>query len=67
MVIVGPNFLGYFNPKNNIYATFSTSFTHGMPKIGNVGMVSQQEPRLHCFVLGREKGIDFIGSRPATK
>ena len=60
MRIVGPNCLGYFNPKNNIYATFSTSFTHGMPKIGNVGMVSQSGAfGSHCFVLGREKGIGF--------
>ena len=60
MRIVGPNCLGYFNPKNHIYATFSTSFTHGMPKIGNVGMVSQSGAfGSHCFVLGREKGIGF--------
>jgi acyl-CoA synthetase (NDP forming) len=60
MRIVGPNCLGYFNPKNHIYATFSTSFTHGMPKVGNVGMVSQSGAfGSHCFVLGREKGIGF--------
>ena len=60
MRIVGPNCLGYFNPKNGVYGTFSTSFTHGMPKVGNVGMVSQSGAfGSHCFVLAREKGIGF--------
>lgn len=60
MRILGPNCLGYFNPKNHVYGTFSTSFTHGKPKQGNVGMVSQSGAfGSHCFVLGREKGIGF--------
>ena len=60
MRIVGPNCLGYFNPKNGCYGTFSTSFTHGLPKTGNVGMVSQSGAfGAHCFVLGREKGLGF--------
>jgi len=60
MRIVGPNCLGYFNPKNGVYGTFSTSFSHGLPKTGNVGMVSQSGAfGSHCFVLGREKGLGF--------
>ena len=60
MRIVGPNCLGYFNPKNGCYGTFTTSFTHGLPKVGNVGMVSQSGAfGAHCFVLGREKGLGF--------
>ena len=60
MRILGPNCLGYFNPKNGVYGTFSTSFSHGLPKSGNVGMVSQSGAfGSHCFVLGREKGLGF--------
>ncbi len=58
--ILGPNCLGYFNPRNGCYCTFSTSFAHGLPKVGNVGMVSQSGAfGAHCFVLGREKGLGF--------
>ncbi len=60
MRIVGPNCLGYFNPKNAVYGTFTTSILHGMPKQGNVGMVSQSGAfGSHCFVLGRERGLGF--------
>ena len=60
MRIIGPNCLGYFNPRNSVYASFSTSFSHGMPRQGNVGMVSQSGAfGSHCFVLGREKGMGF--------
>ena len=60
MRIVGPNCLGYFNPKNACYGTFTTSFAHGLPKVGSVGMVSQSGAfGAHCFVLGREKGLGF--------
>jgi len=60
MRIVGPNCLGYFNPKNGCYGTFSTAIAHGLPKVGHVGMVSQSGAfGAHCFVLGREKGLGF--------
>jgi acetate---CoA ligase (ADP-forming) len=60
MRIMGPNCLGYFNAKARYYATFSTSVTHGEPKPGNVGMVSQSGAfGSHCFVLGRERGLGF--------
>jgi len=60
MRIFGPNCLGCFNPKNGVYATFTTSIDHGLPKKGNVGMVSQSGAfGSHCFVLGREKGLGF--------
>jgi acyl-CoA synthetase (NDP forming) len=60
MRIMGPNCLGYFNARARYYATFSTSVTHGEPKPGNVGMVSQSGAfGSHCFVLGRERGLGF--------
>ncbi len=60
MRILGPNCLGYFNPGNGVYGTFSTSLTHGLPRKGNVGMVSQSGAfGSHCFVLGRNKGLGF--------
>ncbi|MBL23140.1 MAG: acyl-CoA synthetase [Rhodospirillaceae bacterium] len=60
MRIMGPNCLGYFNARARYYATFSTSVTHGEPKLGNVGMVSQSGAfGSHCFVLGRERGLGF--------
>ncbi len=60
MRILGPNCLGYFNARNHVYATFSTSLTHGLPKIGNVGLVSQSGAfGSHCFVLGRERGLGY--------
>jgi acyl-CoA synthetase (NDP forming) len=60
MRIMGPNCLGYFNARARYYATFSTSITHGEPKPGAVGMVSQSGAfGSHCFVLGRERGLGF--------
>ena len=60
MRILGPNCLGYFNARNHVYATFSTSLSHGLPVVGNVGLVSQSGAfGSHCFVLGRERGIGF--------
>lgn len=60
MRILGPNCLGYFNTRNKLYATFTTSITHGEPKLGNVGLVSQSGAfGSHCFVLGRERGLGF--------
>jgi len=60
MRILGPNCLGYFNARNKLYATFTTSITHGEPKVGNVGLVSQSGAfGSHCFVLGRERGLGF--------
>jgi len=60
MRILGPNCLGYFNPHNHLYATFSTAIDHGLPKVGNVGLVSQSGAfGSHCFVLGRERGLGF--------
>lgn len=60
MRIMGPNCLGYFNARARYYATFSTSVTHGEPRPGNVGMVSQSGAfGSHCFVLGRERGLGF--------
>ena len=60
MRILGPNCLGYFNARARYYPTFSTSITHGEPKLGTVGMVSQSGAfGSHCFVLGRERGLGF--------
>lgn len=60
MRILGPNCLGYFNARNHVYATFSTSIGHGLPKVGNVGLVSQSGAfGSHCFVLGRERGLGY--------
>lgn len=60
MRVLGPNCLGYFNARAHYYPTFSTSITHGEPKLGNVGMVSQSGAfGSHCFVLGRERGLGF--------
>jgi acyl-CoA synthetase (NDP forming) len=60
MRILGPNCLGYFNARNHVYATFSTSISHGLPKVGNVGLVSQSGAfGSHCFVLGRERGLGY--------
>jgi acyl-CoA synthetase (NDP forming) len=60
MRILGPNCLGHFNTRNKLYATFTTSITHGEPKVGSVGLVSQSGAfGSHCFVLGRERGLGF--------
>jgi acyl-CoA synthetase (NDP forming) len=62
MRILGPNCLGYFNARTNLYATFSTSITHGRPRVGNVALISQSGAfGSHCFVLGRERGLGFSG------
>ena len=60
MRILGPNCLGHFNTRNKLYATFTTSITHGEPQVGSVGLVSQSGAfGSHCFVLGRERGLGF--------
>ncbi len=62
MRILGPNCLGHFNTRNKLYATFTTSITHGEPKAGNVALLSQSGAfGSHCFVLGRERGLGFSG------
>ena len=62
MRILGPNCLGHFNTRNKLYATFTTSITHGEPKVGNVALISQSGAfGSHCFVLGRERGLGFSG------
>jgi len=62
MRILGPNCLGHFNTRNKLYATFTTSITHGEPKPGNVALLSQSGAfGSHCFVLGRERGLGFSG------
>ncbi|MGD8810912.1 MAG: acetate--CoA ligase family protein, partial [Gammaproteobacteria bacterium] len=62
MRILGPNCLGHFNTRNKLYATFTTSITHGEPKVGNVALLSQSGAfGSHCFVLGRERGLGFSG------
>jgi acetate---CoA ligase (ADP-forming) len=58
--IVGPNCMGVFDPARHMYATFSTSFDHGFPQPGSLGIASQSGAfGAHCFVTARERGLGF--------
>ncbi len=58
MRVIGPNCMGVFDPARSLYATFTTSFDHGLPQVGRLGIVSQSGAfGAHCFVTARERGL----------
>jgi acyl-CoA synthetase (NDP forming) len=58
MRVVGPNCMGAFNVRTSMFCTFSSSFDHGMPQPGRIGIVSQSGAfGAHCFVGTRERGL----------
>jgi acyl-CoA synthetase (NDP forming) len=60
MRVLGPNCLGFFNVRRKTYATFSTVFSHGWPKPGGLGIVSQSGAiGVHLFSLARDRGLGF--------
>jgi len=59
--IIGPNGLGVLSPINNLNASFS----HLMPKKGNIGMISQSGAMLTSIIdwsCGREIGFSHLVS-----
>lgn len=57
MRLIGPNCGGFFNVRENMYAIFTQTFQHGMPKPGNIAIVMQSGAMAtHCFVMLRERG-----------
>ena len=60
MRVLGPNCLGFFNAHADTYVTFSTVFSHGWPKRGGIGLVSQSGAiGVHLFSLARDRGLGF--------
>jgi acetate---CoA ligase (ADP-forming) len=60
MRILGPNSLGFFNPADQVYATFSTVFAHGWAVPGNIGIVSQSGAiGVRLFSMARDRGLGF--------
>ncbi|HEX7926841.1 MAG TPA: CoA-binding protein, partial [bacterium] len=56
--VVGPNCMGTMNVQGRMFATFSQSFEHGLPPVGNIGIISQSGAfGAHCFVSARERGL----------
>ncbi|MBU8918527.1 acetate--CoA ligase family protein [Bacillus sp. FJAT-29953] len=58
--ILGPNTLGMFNLKSEVFATFSTILEKQTPLKGNIGFVSQSGAfGSHVFTLARQNFIGF--------
>ena len=56
--LVGPNCMGMLNTHSFAVGTFSSSFEHGWPKVGNISIISQSGAvGGHTMVLARERGL----------
>ena len=60
--LVGPNCMGMLNTHSHAIGTFSSSFEHGWPKVGNISVISQSGAvGGHTMVLARERGLGIHG------
>lgn len=60
--LVGPNCMGMLNTHSFAIGTFSSSFEHGWPKVGNISIISQSGAvGGHTMVLARERGLGIRG------
>ena len=60
--LVGPNCMGMLNTHSFAVGTFSSSFEHGWPKVGNISIISQSGAvGGHTMVLARERGLGIRG------
>lgn len=58
MRILGPNCLGLFNANVGWYASFTTAFESGWPRLGRIGVVSQSGAfGSHLVCLARDRGM----------
>jgi acyl-CoA synthetase (NDP forming) len=56
--VLGPNCLGFMNPREKVYATFSPAPLAGTAPAGPVGLVSQSGAfGIYAYVMARERGL----------
>ena len=56
--LMGPNCLGFMNPRHNVYATFSPAPGVGRVAPGRIGLVSQSGAfGAYAYSMARERGI----------